>query len=261
MQLTAAAPVPPNPLKANLRKGVPQIGLWSALASNLVAEILGHAGFDWLVFDAEHGSNEIPSLIQQLQAIRGSTTVPIVRPPWNDPVQIKRLMDAGFHSLVIPFVQTAAEAQAAVAATRYPPDGVRGVAVSSRASQYGLVPDYLTAIGDQVCVIAQAESVAALNALPEICAVDGVDAVFIGPSDLSASMGLVGQIKHPAVQAEIKRGLDTCKTHGIAAGILCSTDDDTKRYLDMGFTFLGVGLDVVLLRTAARDLATRIKAL
>src|SRR2546425_8919408 len=170
-----------NPFKQAIREGRPQIGLWSSLCSNVSAGVISGAGFDWILVDTEHAPNELPLVFSQLQGLVGGTAAPVVRPAWNDVVLIKRFLDIGTQNLLIPFVQNAAEARAAVAATRYPPDGVRGVAVLHRANRYGRMKDYLQRVHSELCVIVQIESRAALQELEAIAAVDGVDGLFIGP--------------------------------------------------------------------------------
>ena len=197
--------LPKNKFKAGLANGDLQIGLWSTLCSNIVAEIIGDSGFDWILIDTEHTPNETPNLVSQMQAMATGTAAPIVRPAWNDTVLIKRLLDIGANSLLIPFVQNAEEAAAAVAATRYPPEGVRGVTGSGRAARYGRVTDYLHTAAEEICVIVQIETSDALSQLREIASVPGVDAVFIGPSDLSASLGHLGNPSHPEAQAALER--------------------------------------------------------
>src|SRR5687767_680056 len=175
--------LPPNAFKQALRAGRPQIGIWSSLCSNIAIEVISRSGFDWTLIDTEHAPNEVPSVIAQLQALGNSTTIPVVRPAWNDLVIIKRLLDAGAHNLLIPYVQTADEARAAVAATRYPPAGLRGVATGHRSNQFGRIKDYFQRIDDEICIVVQIETPRSLANLDAIAAVDGVDGLFIGPSD------------------------------------------------------------------------------
>jgi len=167
------ARLPTNSFKQAIREGRPQIGLWSSLCSNLAAEVIAGAGFDWILIDTEHAPNELPMVLSQLQALAGGTAAPVVRPAWNDTVLMKRLLDAGVQNLLIPYVQTAEEARAAVAATRYPPQGVRGVAVSHRGNRFGRVKDYFKRAGDELCVLVQLESPVALQNLEAIAAVEG----------------------------------------------------------------------------------------
>ena len=236
--------LPHNPFKAALRQQQRQIGLWSVLGSNLAAEIIAHAGFDWVVLDTEHAPNEIPALLTQLQAMSAGTAEPVVRCAWNDAVLIKRILDLGVRSLLVPFVQNAEEARRAVAATRYPPAGIRGVAVSNRATGWGrLLPDYHAQANDRMCVIVQIETRAALAELEAIAAVDGVDGLFIGPSDLAADLGHLGNPNHPEPQAVIADAGKRIRAAGRSAGILTADVAAARRYLDLGFTFVAVGSD------------------
>src|SRR5665213_1821606 len=200
-----------NLFKQALRDGKTQIGLWSSLCSNIAAEVCAGAGFDWLLIDAEHAPNELPTIISQLQAMNTGTAAAVVRPAWNDTVLIKRYLDAGVRNLLIPYVQTADEARAAVAATRYPPMGVRGVASIHRANRYARDKGYFKRANDDMCVLLQLETVPALERLEEIAAVPGVDGIFIGPSDLAASMGHIGDIADASVRDAIANGIGRIK--------------------------------------------------
>ena len=253
--------LPQNLFKQALAQGRLQIGLWSALASNIVAEIIGDAGFDWILLDTEHAPNEIAGLLPQLQALSRGTATPVVRPAWNDPVLIKRVMDLGAHSLLLPWVQSAEEAKRAVAATRYAPDGIRGAAAGVRASRYGRIANYLQEANAQVCVLVQVETRAALDQIEAIAAVEGVDGVFIGPSDLAASLGHLGNSAHPEVQRAIEDAVRRLKAVGKAAGILAPKEEDARRYIGWGFTFVAVGSDGGLLARGADALAKTFKSL
>ena len=190
----------PNQFRQDLIAGKKLIGCWCSLGSPITTEVMGVAGFDWLLLDGEHAPNDVLCFIPQLMALKDSASAPVVRPQWNDMVVIKRLLDAGFYNFLIPFVESADDARRAVAATRYPPQGVRGVSVSHRSNRYGTVPEYFQAINDNISVIVQIESRKAVAAIDEICAVDGVDCVFIGPSDLAAGYGYLGNpLKRPMV--------------------------------------------------------------
>lgn len=246
--------LPRNSFKHAIAKGELQIGLWSTLGSTVGAEILGDAGFDWILLDTEHTPNELPDLVAQMQAMGRSPTTPIVRPAWNDTVLIKRILDIGAQSILLPYVQNADEARQAVAATRYPPNGVRGVTGSGRASRYGRVKDYLATADSEICVLTQVETSAALEQLDAIAGTEGVDGVFIGPADLAASMGHVGQPGHADVQAAIKDAVTRLKSAGKPAGILTANPDEAKRYIDWGFTFVAVGIDLLLLSRSADNL-------
>ncbi|MEJ8571004.1 HpcH/HpaI aldolase/citrate lyase family protein [Microbaculum marinum] len=250
-----------NAFKHAIAAGTRQIGLWSSLASNIAAEVIADSGFDWILFDTEHAPNEIPGLISQMQAAAIGTATPVVRPAWNDAVLIKRILDAGAQSILVPFVQTADEARQAVSAAKYPPAGIRGAAGTSRASRYGRVSGYLNTANDQICVLVQIETEEALGRIDEIAAVDGVDGVFIGPNDLSASMGYLGQMRHADVQAAIKRAIDALKAAGKPGGILTSNQEDARQYVEWGFTFVAVGSDLGLLAKSADALASRFRDL
>ena len=250
----------PNAFKARMKTGQLQIGLWCSLASNIAAEIVADSGFDWLLLDTEHTPNELPDILAALQAVQGRASHPIVRPAWNDTVLIKRFLDIGAQTILMPYVQNAAEARGAVAATRYPPAGMRGVTGTGRAARFGRVGDYLKKANDEICVLVQVETRAALAELDNIAAVDGVDGVFIGPSDLSASFGFIGQPGHPEVQKAIEDAGKRIKAAGKGAGILTGNEDEARRYISWGYNFVAVGTDVVLLTRAADGLAQRFKA-
>lgn len=249
-----------NAFKHDLAAGKLQIGLWSSLSSNIAAEIIGDSGFDWILLDTEHSPNEIPDLVGQLQAMQASKTTPIIRPAWNDAVLAKRALDIGAQSLLFPYVQNAEEARRAVASTRYPPQGIRGVSVAARASRYGRTPGYLTKANDEICVLVQAETRSALNEIEAIAAVEGVDGVFIGPSDLAASLGHVGNPQHPDVQAAIKDAVTRLKKVGKPAGMLTGNEEEARRYIDWGYLFVAVGADVGLLAKNADALCKRFKS-
>jgi 4-hydroxy-2-oxoheptanedioate aldolase len=249
-----------NAFKHDLAAGKLQIGLWSSLCSNIAAEILSDSGFDWILLDTEHSPNEIPDLVGQLQGMQASKTTPIIRPAWNDAVLIKRALDIGAQSLLLPYVQNVAEAKAAVAATRYPPHGIRGVSVAARASRYGRTPGYLTKANDEICVLVQVETGQALKNLEAIAAVEGVDGVFIGPSDLAASLGHVGNPQHPEVQAAIKDAVTRLKAVGKPAGMLTGNEEEARRYIEWGYLFVAVGADVGLLAKNADALCKRFKS-
>jgi len=248
-----------NAFKRSLRDRRLQIGLWSTLCSNLVAEIVAHSGFDWVLLDTEHSPNELPGLVTQLQAMGRGTAAPVVRAAWNDAVLIKRILDIGVQSILLPYVQTADEARKAVAAVRYPPRGVRGVSASSRASQFGRIKDYFAHADDEICLLVQVETAAALEQLEPIAAVDGIDGVFIGPADLSASLGHLGNARHPQVQRALEDAGRRLRDLGKAAGILTAVEEDARRYIEWGYTFVAVGVDTALLAGAADKLARTFK--
>jgi 4-hydroxy-2-oxoheptanedioate aldolase len=251
--------MPLNPFKHAIQAGQLQIGLWSSLSSHVTVEVIAGAGFDWLLLDTEHSPNELPMVHSQLQAAVGGTAHPVVRPPWNDTVVIKRFLDIGVQSFLIPYVQNEAEARAAVAATRYPPKGVRGVATASRASRFGRVKDYFARAEEELCVIVQLESRQALGNLEAIAGVDGVDGLFIGPSDLAADLGHLGNPGHPEVQRAIEDAIRRIQASGKAAGFLTGDEQQARRYIELGCTIAAVGADIGLLARGAEQLATRFK--
>lgn len=249
----------PNAFRRDLLAKKNLVGCWVSLASNISTEILGYAGFDWLLIDGEHAPNEMNSFISQLQALKDSASAPVVRPYWSEPVIIKRLLDIGFYNFLMPWIETAEQARAAVAATRYPPQGMRGISVAQRSNRYGNVADYFTTINDNITVMVQIENGKGVENAADIAAIDGVDGLFIGPSDLSAALGYLGQPNHPEVQAAMAKVLAAGKQHGKPVGILAPVEADARRYLEQGMTFVAVGGDVGLLRTAAKGLADKFK--
>lgn len=245
-----------NPFKAALAGGQPQIGLWLSMADPYLAEVSATAGFDWLLIDGEHAPNDVRSTLATLQAVAPYTAQPVVRAVAGEVPLIKQLLDIGVQNLLVPMVDTAEQAQAIVGATRYPPLGIRGVGSAvGRASRWSARTDYLDQADEEVCLLVQAETVTALRNLEAICAVDGVDGVFIGPADLAASMGHRGKPGHPEVQAAIEQAMKTIIGSGKAAGTLTSDPLLARRYLDLGCTFVATGVDILLYANAARRLA------
>lgn len=244
----------PNQFRRDLIAGKRLIGCWCSLASPITTEVLGLAGFDWLLLDGEHSPNDVLSFIPQLMALKDSLSAPVVRPQWNDAVVIKRLLDAGFYNFLIPFVESAEDAARAVSATRYPPEGVRGVSVAQRNNRYGTVADYLKVINDNIAVMVQIESRKAMDAIDAICAVKGVDGIFVGPSDLAAGMGHLGDSSHPEVQDAIAQVFTRAKAAGKSAGILAPVEAEARRYFDMGASFVAVGSDQGVFRAATQAL-------
>jgi 4-hydroxy-2-oxoheptanedioate aldolase len=251
--------LPANPFKRAIKAGRLQVGLWSSLASHVTVEVIAGAGFDWLLLDTEHSPNELPMVHGQLQAMVGGTAHPIVRPPWNDPVALKRLLDVGVQTFLIPYVQTREEAEQAVAATRYPPRGFRGFASASRASRFGRIRDYHARCEEELCVLVQVETAQALDNLEAIARVDGVDGVFIGPGDLSAGLGHLGDPGHPAVRAAIEDAIGRIKACGSVPGILTGDEALARCYVELGCLFTAVGADVAILARGAEQLAGRFK--
>ena len=254
-------PAPKNRFKQALKEGRPQIGLWQALANPYTVEICAEAGYDWLLLDAEHAPNDVPLLVSQLQAMKGSTSHAVIRPPIGETWIVKQLLDIGAQTLLIPMVDSKTMAETMVKAVRYPPHGVRGVgAALARASAFNRTVDYLQTANDEVSLLLQVESRAGLEVLDDIASIEGVDGVFIGPADLAADMGFLGKPGAPEVQAEVEKALKKIQSHGKAAGILIGDLALAKRYLELGATFVAIGNDVTLLANATTKLLADFKA-
>jgi 2-keto-3-deoxy-L-rhamnonate aldolase RhmA len=230
----------------------PPVGTWVMSASPIVAEAVGCAGFDWGVIDMEHTPLDMMDIVHLLQAVAGTKMVPVVRVPWNDTVMVKRVLDAGAQTLLFPFIQNAEEARRAVAATRYPPDGVRGMAGMSRGSRFGTIPDYYKAANQLIGVIVQLETPSSVEQLDAIAAVEGVDAIFLGPADLSGAMGHVGQLTHPAVMDLMAKAAQRCKALGKPVGTVGGTPEVVAQYRAAGFTFVAIASDLGLLMRGAQ---------
>lgn len=246
--------IPVNRFKKAISTNMLQLGIWSSLADSISVEILANTGMDWILLDTEHAPNELPMVFRQLQAIGGGSAHPIVRPPWNDTVMIKRYLDAGVQTLLIPMVQSEEEASRAVAATRYPPRGVRGYAAASRASRYAQVDQYFDRYMDETCVLVQIETQTALDNIERIAAVEGVDGIFIGPGDLSADLGYLGQPGHPEVVKTIDGAIARIRACGKPAGILTGDEKLARHFIDQGCVFVAVGSDIGLLSKGSKSL-------
>lgn len=236
-------PAPVNTFLRRLRGREQQIGIFSTLNSPPVLELLAAAGFDWILIDTEHSASEVPDVVAQLQVLAAFEVSALVRPAWSDPVLIKRLLDAGAQTLLVPYIETADAAAAAVAATRYPPAGGRGVSSGSRAAGYGRLTDYLRTADDEICVLVQIETVRGLDNLEAIAGVPGVDGVFIGPNDLAASMGLIGDATHPSVLAAIDDAFGRLGAVGAATGYLTANPDEAARRAAQGVHVMGIATD------------------
>jgi len=247
----------PNSFKRDLLAGKKLIGCWSSLSNAITTEVLGVAGFDWILLDGEHSPNDMSTYIPQLMALKDSPSAPVVRPASNNPVEMKRMLDAGFYNFLVPFVESVEEANMAVAATRYPPQGMRGVSVSQRSNRYGTVADYFKGANEQMCVMVQIESVAGVAAARAIAELEGVDCLFVGPSDLAAGLGHLGNANHPDVQATIAAVFADAKAAGKPSGILAPVEADARRYMAMGATFVAVGSDLGVFRSATQALHDR----
>ena len=251
-------PAPENRFKSALARGEMLYGCWAGFADAYATEMLATAGFDWLVIDGEHAPNDLPSIMRQLQVLETRHSAPVVRLPMGEPWAIKQVLDAGAQTLLIPMVDSADQARALVRATRYPPEGIRGSgAALARATQFSAIPDYISTANAQICLLVQVETRAGIDALDDILKVDGVDGVFIGPSDLAADMGYLGDSDQPQVRAVIRDALARIAASDKAAGILSLDHDTALSYRDWGAQFLAVGIDVVMLAQTARATMAR----
>jgi len=253
-----------NHFKHALRAGRAQIGVWSTIPSPYVSELIAGAGYDWMLLDTEHTPADVPQMLQQLQAVAAAQPAPnmqptqaVVRPAWNDPVLIKRYLDIGAQTLLLPFVQNAREAQAAVDAIRYPPHGIRGMGGSTRAANFGRTTDYVARAADELCLLVQVETGEALEQIEAIAAVDGIDGIFIGPADLSASLGYPGQTRHPEVSRAIDDAIRRIRACGKAPGILMVDEARARECLALGAQFVAVVLDTLVLRDGLDATARR----
>jgi 4-hydroxy-2-oxoheptanedioate aldolase len=249
--------LPVNHFKRALAAGQQQLGLWSSLSSNYSVDVIAGSGYDWILLDTEHSPNDLESVLSQLQAAEPYPTHAVVRVAWNDMVLIKRYLDIGAQSLLIPYVENAEEARAAVAATRYPPAGVRGVAGSTRATRYGRIKNYAKIAHQELCVLLQVETKSALDNIEAICAIDGVDGVFIGPADLHASLGYTGETGNAAVVPLIEDAIRRIRKAGKAPGVLTSVESEVRRYIAAGCLFTAVGSDVGLLARGSEQLLAK----
>lgn len=247
--------LPRNNFKHAIKTGKTQIGMWLSTCSPVVTEAVSGAGLDWLAIDMEHSANEIGDVLNHLRAANGGTAEPVVRIPWNDPVLVKRLLDIGTRTLLFPFVQSAEEARKAVAATLYPPHGIRGVSGTTRANRFGRTPDYFKRAEDEICVLVQCETQLAASRIDEIAAVEGVDGVFIGPADMSADIGFPNDWDRPEVWPTIIETGKRIRKAGKAAGFLSGKESDCRKVIEAGFNFVAVGSDLVTIARAADNLA------
>jgi 4-hydroxy-2-oxoheptanedioate aldolase len=251
--------LPQNQFKRAIREGRQQIGLWCSLPGPYVAEAVAGSGFDWLLFDTEHSPGDPLTVLAQLQAVAPYPVSAVVRPASNDTVLIKRFLDLGAQTLLIPYVQSAAEARAAVAAIRYPPEGMRGVSAVTRATGFGRVEGYAKRAAEELCLLVQVETQEALNAIEEIASVDGVDGIFVGPGDLAASLGHAGQLMHPTVVSAVEDAIRRIRASGKPAGILTGDNAFAARCIELGTLFTAVGVDAALLARGTERLAAQFK--
>ena len=245
--------LPKNLFKQRLANKEKLIGSWLMSGSPVVAEAMGCVGFDYLVLDMEHVAIDVPDAMAMMQAIHATGTPVLVRMVWNDMVLVKRILDAGAQSIMLPYVQNAAEARLAVSYAHYPPAGVRGVAGLHRASRWGNVKNYLKEADGEIMVTVQLETLGALEKIEEIAAVEGLDGLFIGPADLSASMGLLGDMNNSRVQELLERGAKYCNKVGKPIGIVAGTPEMAKRYVDYGYDHVAVGVEMGMLVSRANE--------
>jgi 4-hydroxy-2-oxoheptanedioate aldolase len=250
---------PGNRFKQGLGKRQ-QVGLFAALSSSHVAELLALCGFDWLVIDTEHTPNDLGDVVDQLRSVVLHDVAPVVRAAWNDPILVKQLLDTGAQSVLFPSIETPEQAARAVSFTRYPPAGIRGVANSSRAGGFGTDGGYLKSADEAICVIVQIETVRGLDNLEAIAVTRGVDAVFIGPADLAASLGHLGEPQHPTVQQAIDDALRTLKALRKPRGYLTGDLSEARRRLAEGVDFLALGTDALLLARAAKGVLAQVRS-
>ena len=251
--------LPENPFLRAIQRGEPQIGLWLSLANPFAAEIVAGAGYDWVLIDMEHSPNDLKSVMAQLQVFAGYGTTPLVRPDWNDSVKVKRLLDSGAPGLLFPMIQTVEEAQNAVAATRYPPRGIRGMAGTTRANRFGRIKDYFARVEEETAVLVQAETAAAVAQVEAFADVDGVDGVFFGPADIAADMGLTGQPMHDDVWGAILPQAKRLIAKGVPVGTLVMDQTFSKNLIAEGFTFVACGSDASLLARGSDALLAGIR--
>ena len=249
--------LPHNRFKHAIARGELQIGLWASMCSTIAADIMIEAGYDWIVIDGEHSPNTLDSTLAQLQVLARCHSEPVVRVPWNDMVTFKLMLDIGAQTLLVPYVQNGEEARRAVDATRYPPKGNRGAAGGARGSRFGRVKDYFAKAESELCLLLQAETKDAIDCIEDIAKIDGVDGVFIGPNDLSASVDRLGDRMHRDVQGLIEDAQKRIKAAGKASGILATGDAEAQRYIDLGYTFVAVGVDTGIYAKGIDDLAKR----
>ncbi len=252
--------LPVNAFKRAIASNATPVGTWLSSGSTATAEALGCAGFDFVVVDTEHTPVDPPQMVELLRAVAGTPASAIVRPPWNDMVMVKRAMDAGAQSLLFPYVQNADEARRAVASTRYPPEGTRGVAGTHRASRFGTIPDYVKSAAHEVCVIVQIETPSALRELEAIAAVPGIDSIFVGPADLSASMGHLGDMGHADVQKTLADAAARARRAGKPCGIIGGTPDLVARFLEYGYSWVAVASDMAMMVSRAQEYLAKVRA-
>ena len=248
-----------NKFKKKLLAGERQIGAWNTVCNGSVSELFGYSGFDWVVIDTEHAPSDPIVALGQLQALEATDSSAIVRPATNDTVLIKRFLDIGFQTLIIPFIQNGLEAKQAVHSMRYPPEGIRGVAGTSRATRYGTISDYAREAHQQLCLVLQLETIEALDNLEDIASTNGVDGLFIGPGDLAASLGYLGNPSHPEVKRVIKETIFKIKRLGMPVGIFSLDLEYAEECFNYGVDFISVAMDTNLLMKSSKQIVSRFK--
>lgn len=246
----------PNQFKRALAARKRQVGCFLSMGSPTATEIVAGAGFDWLLIDMEHAVNELPDILHHLRAARGGTAEPAVRVPWNEPILVKRVLDAGVRTLLFPYIENAKEASDAVASTRYHPAGIRGFAGGTRATAYGRDKGYAQSVPDEVCVLVQVETPSAVAAIGDIAKVEGVDGIFIGPNDLATNLGHMGQLGNHEVKQVISDAIAAIGRGGKPAGILSLDNDQSRAYFEAGCTFIGVTSDTYMLARQSEAIAS-----
>ncbi len=264
MKLSMTTPntsfVTENLFKSRLLNGETVYGGWASMGSTVATELLGHSGFDWVLIDGEHGANDYRSCVDQLLALNGTQAAAFIRPEHNDPVILKRFLDFGFYNYLIPMIETAEQAASAVKATRYPPDGIRGVSVSSRSNRFGLQLDYFQKINQSICLILQIESLLGIENVAAIAQTPGVDCLFIGPQDIAASLGYIANPAAKEVQSVMHDLAKKIMGLGKPVGILAASQADAKVYRDWGIQFIGVGSDQAFIKKSAAAILSDLKS-
>jgi 2-dehydro-3-deoxyglucarate aldolase/4-hydroxy-2-oxoheptanedioate aldolase len=251
--------MPKNRFREAVRNGRRPVGTWLMTASPVVSEAMSYAGFDFLVIDMEHAPNEAPNALAHMQAIAGGGADAVVRLPWNDPVMVKKALDAGAQTLIVPMIQSPDEAWAAVRSTRYPPQGTRGVAAMHRASRYGSVSGYLKRANEEICVVPQIETAGALERIEAIAGVEGVEALFLGPGDLAASLGHIGELDHPEVLDALRHAVQRAHAAGKPAGILAHSEQSAVSFFAQGYDFVAISSDFGFLMRQTRAVLQHIE--
>ena len=249
-----------NFIRKKVLNGELVFGTWCNLGNSLTVEMAGYAGFDWVLIDMEHGASDYRAMVYQLQAATCTPSAPLVRIVWNEPPIFKRVLDMGASGIMVPYVSTGEEARLAASAMRYPPQGIRGVAKTNRATSFGRdFADYFARANDNLLTVVQIESGVALDNIDEIAAVEGIDVLFIGPLDLTTNLGIQDQYDHPLFREALKKVVQACRNAGKAPGILLGSKNDIQIRIDDGFTFIALGADGGMVAAGMQDIAAAFK--